>query len=207
MATLLDMRTRIANELQIDSGSFQSDIEDAIFSSIAFYNDKDFWFMDATPALILLSATAQYDLNTVLPDRSEIREISLHITPGKSEMHYRTLREWLDLDFDEGFTGQPLYWTIDHNNLMVYPTPNVTRTAEVYWTLRNSMTASNSASSVWTNEAEELIRLHAEVDLLENRIKDYPEALRKRGRLAEVLTNMEEKTIVRRGNRRAKPFM
>lgn len=207
MATLGDMRTRIANELQIDSSTFQSDIDDAIFTSIAFYEDKDFWFKDGTPATFLLSSTAKYPLVTVLPGRSEIREMVLHLTPGKSEMHFRTLREFLDLDFDEGFTGQPAYWTIDHDNLMVYPTPNVTRTAEIYYTLRLSMTASASASSVWTNEAEELVRLHAEIDLLENRIMDDATAMRKRGRLSEVLHNMDLKTITQRGARRAKPWM
>ena len=69
------------------------------------------------------------------------------------------------------------------------------------------MTASASASSVWTNEAEELVRLHAEVDIMENRMKSYDEALRKRGRLAEVLLSLDEKTVIRRGNRRLKPYM
>ena len=69
------------------------------------------------------------------------------------------------------------------------------------------MTACASASSVWTNEAEELIRLAAEVDILENRMKDFDEAMRKRGRLMAVLENLDEKTVRRRGARRIKPFM
>lgn len=207
MATLGTMRTRIADELQIDASTFATEIDRAIFSAIDFYDDKDFWFKDATPATFLLSATANYALATVLPGRSEIREISLHLTPGRSELMYRTLAEFLKLDFDEGFTGQPLYWTIDHETLMFYPTPNITRTAEVFYTLRLSMTASASASSVWTNEAEELIRLHAEVDILENRIKDYDEAFKKRGRVGQTLDNLEIKTVIRRGARRLKPFM
>ena len=207
MATLGTLRTRIADELQIDATTFATEIDRAVFSAVDYYNDKDFWFLDATPATFILSSTTRYALNTVLPGRSDIREISVHLTPGKTELLYRTLNEMLSLDFSEDFTGQPVYWTIDHDQLWVYPSPNQTRTAEVYYTLRRSMTASASASSVWTNEAEELIRLHAQVDILENRMKDYSEALRKRGRLAEVAANLDEKTTVRRGNRRMKPFM
>lgn len=207
MATLGTMRTRISNELQIDATAQATEIDNAIFSAIAFYNDKDFWFLDATPTTFIMSATAQYALATILPGRSQIKEISLHLTPGRTELHYRTLSEILAMDFDEGYTGQPLYWTISNDTLMIYPTPNVTRTAEVYYSLRYSMTASASASSVWTNEAEEIIRLHAEIDIQENRTKEFDEAMRRRGRLAQVLSNTDEKTVRRRAARRIKPFM
>lgn len=207
MATLGTLRTRISDELQIDASAFSDEIDRAIFSAISYYDDRDFWFLDATPVLFTLSSTAKYALSTILPGRSDIREISLHLTPGKTELLYRTLSEMLALDFSENYTGQPVYWTIDHDNLIIYPSPNQTRTAEAYYTLRRSLTASASASSVWTNEAEELIRLHAEIDILENRIKDPDEAMRKRGRLLGVMLNLDEKTVTRRGNRRLKPFM
>lgn len=207
MATLGTLRTRISDELQIDAAVYASEIDRAVFTAIEFYNDKDFWFLDATPTTFILSATANYALATILPGRSQIKTISLHLTPGRHVMQYRTLEEILEMDFDENFTGQPLYWTIDNNTLMVHPKPNVTRTAQVYYSLRYSMTASASASSVWTNEAEEMIRLHAQIDLLENRIKDPEEAMRKSGRLMRVLSNLDEKTVARRGLRRVKPFM
>jgi len=207
MATLGDMRTRIADELQIDESTQATEIDRAVFSAVRFYNDNDFWFLDTAPTTFTLSATSNYALGTILPDRSQIKSISLHLTPGRTELRYRTLQEILDLDFDDAYTGVPLYWTIDNDTLIVHPVPNVTRTAEAYYSLRYSMTASASASSVWTNEAEELIRLHAEVDILENRIKDYAEAMQKRGRLATVVAKLDEKTVAIRGLRRMKPFM
>lgn len=207
MATLGDMKTRIFRELQIDSANFETDVEAAIFSATAFYEDGDFWFLDAAPTLFILSATTRYALDTVIPGRSEIQYITLHLTPGKPELIYRTMGEMLELDYDEGFTGEPVYWTIDNNELFVLPKPQRTYTAEAFHRLRRSMTASDSASSVWTNEAEELIRLHAETDLLENRIKDRQEAMLKEGRIAKVLAKLEEKTAIRRGTRRIKPFM
>ncbi len=207
MATLGTLRTRIADELQIDASTYSTEIDRAIYSAIAFYNDEDFWFLDASPALFTLSATTQYSLLTVLPGRSQVKAVTLHINDSKPEMHYRTLEEMLWLDYDPDYTGEPTYWTIDHDTLMIQPKPQQTYTAEVYYTLRRSITASASASGVWTTEAEELIRLHAEIDLLENRIKDFDEGLRKRPRLATVLRKLHDKTVVLRGSRRIKPFM
>lgn len=207
MATLGTLRSNIANELQIDATVYSSEIDLAIFSAIKFYQDKDFWFLDASSTTFQVSATAKYSLATVLPGRSQIKNILLHLTPGTQLMQYRTMEEMLGLDFDQSYTGDPLYWSIDNEQLHILPRAGITRTAEVYYSLRYSMTASASASSVWTNEAEELIRLHAEADILENRIKDFDEAMRKKGRVQTVLANLNEKTVVRRGVRRIKPFM
>lgn len=207
MATLGDMRTRIADELQIDQTTFLTDIDRAIFSAIEFYNDRDFWFLDTAPTNVLLSATTQYSLLAALPGRSEIRDIVLQLSPGKDPMIYRTRTEWLALDFSETYTGVPLYWSIYNDSLMVLPLPNRTYTAVVWYSLRNSMTASASASSVWTNEAEELIRLHAEADILQNRMKDFTEAVGKAQRETVIRENLDEKTVVRRSSRRIKPHM
>ena len=207
MATLGTLRTRIARELQIDATTYATEIDAAVFTAIDYYQDRDFWFLDASQALFTLSSTTQYSLATVLPGRSQIKAISVHINNAKDELIFRTLDEMLAFDYDQNYTGDPLYWHIDHDVLMIQPKPNQTRTAEVYYTLRRSLTASASASGVWTTEAEELIRIHAEIDILENRVKDFDEAFRKRPRLADTLRNLNEKTALLRGTRRIKPYM
>lgn len=207
MATLGTMRTRIADELQIDATTFATEIDRAIFSAIAYYNDSDYWFMDATPTKVVFSLTSQYSLTTLLPGRSSIKDIVLELVPSRTPMLPVTLEQWLSLDYDDNFTGEPTYWAIDHDSLMVLPSPGRTYTAVVWYSLQNSMTASASASSVWTTEAEELIRLHAEIDVLENRMKDFAEAANKRPRLNEIRYKMDEKTVVRRSSRQVKPYL
>jgi hypothetical protein len=207
MATLGTMRARIADELQIDATTYAVDIDRAIFSSIAKYQDKDFWFLEASPASVLFTLTAAYSLSVVLPGRSEIKSVRLELTPGLGTMTLTTQQEMIDMDFDANFTGQPSYWAIHHDSLLIRPKPQRTYTAQVWYSLRNSMTASASASSVWTNEAEELVRLCAEVDLLENRMKDYDEAARKRGRLGEVRNDIDEKTVTLTSKRRTRPYL
>ena len=205
MATLGAMRTRIADELQIDATVYATEIDRAIFSAIEFYNEDDFWFLESMPTNVLFTSTTNYVLGTVLPGRSQINNIILHLNPTREPLLYRSPTELLEMAYDDNFTGEPLYYTIHADNLIIRPKPNRTFTAETWYSLRQSMTASATASSVWTNEAEELIRMHAEADVLENRIKDYDEAGRKRVREEQIRDKMEEKTVKRRGSRRIKP--
>lgn len=207
MATLGTMRTRIADELQIDATTYAVDIDRAIFSSIKKYEDKDFWFLEAAPATVLFTLTAAYSLSVLLPNRSELKSVRLELTPGLGTMVLITQEQMIDMDFDANFTGQPSYWAVHHDTLLIRPKPQRTYTAQVWYSLRNSMTASASASSVWTNEAEELVRLTAEIDLLENRMKDYEEAGRKRMRAIEVRNDVDEKTVARTSKRRTRPYL
>lgn len=207
MATLGTMRARIARELQIDATTFATEIDAAIFTAIARYDDKDFWFLDATQTTFTLSATTQYSMATVLPGRSAIKTVSVHINGATTELHSRTLEEMLDFEYDQDYTGDPLFWSVDHDSLLVQPKPNRTYTAEVYYTLRRTLTASASASGVWTNEAEELVRLTAEIDILENRMVDFQRAQMMYRGLSIAKAALDEKTVVRRAQRRLKPWM
>lgn len=207
MATLGDMRTRIADELQIDATTYAVDIDRAIFSSIKKYDDKDYWFLEASPSTVLFTLTSNYSLTLLVPDRSEIKSVRLELSPGLGTMFMKTQEEIIELEFDENFTGQPSYWAIHHDTLMIRPTPQRTYTAQVWHSLRASMTASASASSVWTNEAEELVRLCAEVDLMETRIRDYEGAGRLRIRLDEIANTLNEKTVARTSKRRTRPYL
>lgn len=207
MATLGTMRARIARELQIDATTFATEIDAAIFTAIARYDDKDFWFLDAVQATFTLTSTTQYALTTVLPGRSQIKTVSVHINGATSELHLRTLEEMLAFEYDQDYTGDPLFWSIDHDRLLVQPKPNRTYTAEVYYTSRATLTASASASGVWTTEAEELVRLTAEIDLLENRIIDFQRAQMMYRGLSIAKAALDEKTVVRRAQRRLKPWM
>jgi hypothetical protein len=207
VANLGAMRARIARELQIDATTYASEIDDAIFTAIRRYHDKDFWFLDATQLKFTLTATTHYSMTTALRGRSDLKTLSLHINGAKEELIYRTLEEILALDFDEDYTGDPLYWHIDGDQLMIYPKPRRTFTAEAYFTSRASLTASASASNVWTSEGEELIRITAEIDILRNRIKDYDEADRKMLDLRIAKAAIDEQTVQRKSLGRIKPWM
>lgn len=206
MATLGDMRARIARELQIDATAYADEIDDAITSSISLYNDEDFYFLDATPTTVLLTATSAYSLSTILPDRSNIRTVTLQYNQDVQELDFRTVGEFAGLQ--STFTGDPLYWTINADQMLVEPVPVRTFTAVVWHTDSNTLVSMSAcATSVWTNEAEEIIRLCAKVDLLTNRIRDFEAAGVMQGRLELVVQKMHQKTVVRRRARRLRPHL
>lgn len=207
MANLGQMRTRIADELQIDSATYATEIDRAIFTAIEHYNDSDYWFLESLPATLIFTQTTDYNLATLLPGRGQINEIVPQWSVVRMPMLQRGVRELLDYAYDDNMTGEPLYYAINADTLIVRPKPSATFTTQVWYSLRRSMTASASAESVWTNEAEELIRIAAQIDILENRIKDYDEAAKKGVRLMRAEQRLEEKTVKRRGSRRLKPFM
>lgn len=207
MATLGDMRTRIARELQIDASGMSAEIDAAIFSAIEFYNDYDFWFLEATPVLFVGTLTNEFDLSTVLPDMSSIKTAVVHLGSRRLNMHYRTHQELLDLDIDDNYAGDPVYWTVRAGKFIVEPRLRQSRTIELHYSNKTTLTASASAESVWTNEAEELIRMHAEADILENRIKDYQGADRARIREMFTLENLQDKTVRRNSFGRIRPYL
>ncbi len=203
--TLGDLRARIANELQIDATAYQGDIDGAIFSSIELYQDEDFWFLDSLPTTVVLTSTSVYSLAAVLPGYSRIDSVSMQYDSDRYGLEYRTPGEFSTLMTPH--QGDPVYWTILANNLMIQNVPSRTLTAVIWHSLQRTMTASASAQSVWTNEGEELIRLCAKIDLCTNRTRDYEQAQVLAGRLQMVYTKLHEKTVTRRGARRLRPHM
>lgn len=197
------MRARIANELQIDATTYAADIDNAIFSSIETYNDEDFWFLDSMPVTVVFTATSVYSMTAFLPGRSRIDNISMEYDNDRYGLEYRTPGEFSTLMSTH--VGDPVYWSIRADNLLIQNIPSRTLTAVVWYSLQRTLTASASASNVWTNEGEELIRLCAKVDLLTNRIRDFESAGVMQGRLQMVYANLHEKTVTRRGSRRLKP--
>lgn len=207
MANLGAMRTRIARELQIDATTFASEIDDAIFGAIAFYEDNDFWFKEVSSTKFVGTLTNEFALSTVLPDMSRIKDVVVHIGSRKQVMQFRTHSELIALDIDENYAGDPVYWSIHHAALIVEPKLRQSRTIEVFYSRRLSLTASASASSAWTTEAERLIRLRAEVDIAVNRMKDYATAERAKIQEMEELAKLDEKTVQQKSLRRVRPHL
>lgn len=207
MATLGQMRARIARELQIDASTFSSEIDDAIFTAIAFYDDHDFWFKESSPTKFVATLTNEFSLASIVPGLSSIKKVVVHLGSRRLPMEYRTYSELIDLDIDDNFAGDPVYWTVHHGALLVEPRLRASHTIELIHSRKLSLTASASASSAWTTEAEELVRMHAEADILNNRMKDYQAADRCKIQEITVLSQLDEKTVTQTSLRRIRPHI
>jgi len=194
MSTRGDLINRIITELHLETASYTTQVVNAINSAVAFYRPERFWFTEGTTSFTL-ATTGVVTLSSSLPDSVSIDNVRAMDNSGSPyPLHFDT---WAEFQEHVSMTAEPVRWAVHHQQLHVWPTNNVTRTIEVEWSGRITMTASNSSSCVWTNEAEELIRMHAKADLCENFLLDLPAADRARGRESTVLGQLVSETIKR----------
>lgn len=194
MATRGDLLNRIISELHLETASYTSQVVDAVNSAVAFYRPERFWFTEGTTSIVL-TTEGTISLPSELPDSVTLDHVRAYDNSGSP--YPLNFEVWSEFQAHESMTAEPSYWALHHQQLHVWPTNNQTRTIEVEWSGRITMTASNSSSCVWTNEAEELIRLHAKADLCENFLLDLPAADRYRGRESTVLLQLVRETVLR----------
>lgn len=196
MSTRGQLISRIITELHLETASYTAQVVDAITSAVSFYRPERFWFTEGTTS-ITIATVGTVTLSSDLPDSVVIDSIrAIDASGSPYPLHKDT---WIEFQDHVSMTAEPTRYAIHHAQLHLWPTNNVTRTVEIEWTGRVTMTASNSSSCVWTNEAEELIRLHAKTDLCENFLADLPAADRYRGREGVVLGQLVSETIKRLG--------
>lgn len=190
MATLGTMKARIADELA--RADLTSQIALAITSAIAFYDTRRFWFNETEATFNTVSGTDAYTASDAAFIATLIEDDSMTVTVSgkKSPLRKVPFGEIQAERIDAVPAGPPARYAFYRQRLYVAPVPDAAYALIVFYTAQLGVPASDGASNAWTTEAEELIRLHAKVDLFENVIRDYPEADRMRAREADVLARL-----------------
>lgn len=109
-------------------------------------------------------------------------------------VNYKELH-WEDLQ--QADSGRPTHYAMEGRELRLYPVPDQTYSfamTYLYDLPDVSASASDGATNSWTTEADELIRLHATIDVLETKVKG-PDALQDatalRLREAQILRQLQ----------------
>jgi hypothetical protein len=103
---------------------------------------------------------------------------------------------------DPNYTAEPYYFAIQQRQLRLYPAPDQTYSVVMayhYDLAPDDVSLSDSFSTGWLREGEQMIRLHAQSDVLINYIKG-PEAIAE-GKDCFAQSQMIEKKLKRRANR------
>lgn len=202
MPTLGDLKTRIYSELHYTESTA---VQNAVESAIRSFIDQRFWFNEAQTTFAL-SLTTMYSLASKLPNLAELDTLKVWVN---SRPYLLSRQPWAKLeDWDAGTgTGTPCDYAIHHEMLRLYPSPSATYTAEASYLKKISMTASASASSVWTNEAFDLIRHRAKALVYAEWMLDTENAQR-----CETLAQMELDRLQRQTSRfkstdRVEPYL
>lgn len=199
MSTFGNMVSRIRSDL--DRGSdFDSRIKQAIEDAIKFYRARRLGFNMKRATTSTVSSTEFYALPLDFLEVDTLRLL-------EDSSYYNRMEEvtfaWLDdVSVNQTHTSTPKKFAVQNRELRLYPIPDTAYTLQMsflYDLAGVSASASDAATNAWMTEGEELIRLHATADLLENYIGGQESML-----AAQVLQNRENRVygeLKRRANR------
>lgn len=168
MATLSELRTRIANKLS-DGTLLRPDaaqIDQAINAAINFYENKYFWFQQGFAALSTVVGNAeltgvpsdfkfQTHPNSLVLLKNNFRYTLQHITPIELDQ--------LSNDISNSF---PAFYTYRTATIELYPLPDEIYTVNLYYYKSFPDLVSNGDSNDFTNNAERLIEYKTLLDLI-----------------------------------------
>lgn len=157
MTTLGDTKSRIYSEIH---QTLSAEVQNAVLDAVKFYQGQRFYFNEATTNFNL-SLTTMYSLNSVIPKLVAIDSLKVYSNSVPyllSPQSFLKIEQW---DYETGTSNTPTDYAIHHEMLRIYPKPSTTLSAQCNYHKAITMTASNSSSTVWTNEAGDLIRYRA----------------------------------------------
>jgi len=202
MATLADLKTRIADELA--RADLTSQIALAIRSATDHYARQRFWFNEYT---FTFNTVAEQEFYTS-SDSADIGQMAMidevRITVNNST-YTLIRRDWgylENIQSNSSYTGDPTDWVWYQEKIRLYPIPFTARAIQVSGVRKETASSlsgstSGSGSGIWTNEGEALIRTRAKFELYADVIKDPEMAEVQKQRERDELKALTDETVQR----------
>lgn len=204
MSGLATVISRIRTDL--DRGTaYDSRIRQAIEDAIHYYRAIRFGFNSRRTTF---TVTSEY--TSLTADWLEVDALALELSAGEVRPLQERPWPWIhNRARDASLSDEPCDFAIQNRQLRLYPPPDQTYSVQMVYLYDlggvltdgsgASLSASDSFSNAWTKEAEQLIRMHAQADILINYIKG-PEAIAD-GERCMGMASMLERRLKRRANR------
>jgi hypothetical protein len=167
MATLGDIKTRIITELSRDDlgDDLAGQLATHIARAIEYYSDTRFWFNAA-----FASATTTAGSATVaIP--STIRRIDRVSIPAEMVDLIETTFP-LVVDVDNQAASRPQFYAYYNDSLWLSPVPAAAYVLNIYGVAQITQPAGDTGSTVWTNQAQDLIVNHTKMTLCRDQFRD-----------------------------------
>jgi hypothetical protein len=148
--------------------NFDPRIKRAIAKAIEYYKNKRLGFNTKRARAVLTSGHETVSLPTDWLEADFLRLEQDGNRDPLDEVTYDWMEETLRTDNDR---GRPRKFAVQHRELRVYQIPDQTYTLVLsfHFELKNvSISASDGATNGWMVDAEQLIRSHAQADVLIN---------------------------------------
>lgn len=228
MATLSDIALVVAKQLgrANAAGTAIADLEDEIKAEIGNavknYNRKPWHLTEFRDGEITLAAGTEWysaiDLTSGAGDQDETGRSAVDINTiisteymriGDSNTDYELIeishREFERYKDGSSVQGEPVYYTRFAGQIGIYPIPNAVET--VYWsgTIKPPIPTDDSDTSVWFDEANELIEAGAARRVCTNYLRDDERAARYAATEALAMGALESEFVRKASTGRLRP--
>lgn len=202
-ATLLQMKTRIATDVNIDITAESTALSNAIVAAIKFYEKKGrFWFLEEnTTALTLSDTTNTVTLPTnfgkLISVRANVNSVWVTDGKGLDGISYAELKQ---IDRDANLTGAPnKYALFGKTTLRFYPTADDDYSLDIDYIKQDvNYPSADSDTSVWLgDESEDLIYHAASARFWGDRLRNTEKRIEH-----EQLAQLEWKALTKAQNSR-----
>lgn len=165
MTTLADLKTRIIAEMVRDdlSDDLATQLLTHIQRACEYYADEKFWFNSIIASAVTVAGTATVNV----PD-SMRRVDRVSIPAYYTELIEVTLGD-LDIDTTQSIPRGYAYY---NDALKFYPIPDAVYTLSLYGLAQVDAPAVDADTSIWTNEAQDLIVGRTKMTLFRGQFRD-----------------------------------
>ena len=169
MATYLDMRNRIADELANDGDITAAQINNAIKDSIKDYEADGFWFNQKVATFSTVAAQELYGAAALadIPNMVRISSMRIPLTDGIGSIE-GVANETIEDVQDGSVTGTPRLYSRFENQIRLYPIPDAVQSIKVSYIYKLAELSADGDDNAWTSDCEELIRQAAKKRLCAN---------------------------------------
>jgi len=197
MAGLSTVTTRILDDINRGTDA-TARVKRAITDAIFYHRAQRFGWNQKRKTFTVSSEYQSLTANWIEVDSIVLQTNGDELLP-LCEKPWSLIEDW-QRDADD--TDEPTHFAIQYRQLRLWERPDATYSVEmayVYDLTPPDGSLSDSFSTAWLTEGEQMIRLHAQGDVLINYI-DGPEAIAK-GQLCIQLSREIMKQLKRRANR------
>lgn len=174
MATFKQLRDQISADLAANAGNLlDSEINEAINAAIEDYENRRYVFNEGLDtSLSTVVGQSEYALPSDVLTVDQVQ----YLFAGHLYRLQRQSYEWYveALVNQTAQVGPSNHYTIYERKLFLYPIPDLVTTLTISGIMRqaNVPLTNDSDSNAWTNEARQMIRARAKMDLFMNRLHE-----------------------------------
>lgn len=192
MATLGDIKARIITEMSRDdlSDDLAGQLSTHIMRAIEYYSDTQFWFNAGFASV----STAIGSATVAIP--AGIRRVDRVLLPAQQvELIEKTYP--LIVNAHSTAPARPEFYAYYNDSLWLSPVPAAVYSLSVYGIAQIAQPAGDSGSTVWTNEAQDLIVNHTKMTLSRDQFRDPEGTQLAMGATQDALKRLRRETARR----------